>query len=52
MLKNSLLLKKFTNFTGKNNSKINRIEDAKYSGYRFYLTQTYTEIFKSELVYL
>ena len=36
MLKTSLLLKKFTNFTD-NNSRILKIKNAKFSGYCFYI---------------
>ena len=49
MLKISLLFKKLTNF---NNSIILRIKNAKFSGYCFHITQRYSEIFKSALVYL
>ena len=35
-----------------NNSRIHKIKTVKFPGTAFILTQRYTEIFKSELVYL
>ena len=52
MLKINLLFKKFTNFTGKYLEKFFGLRIANFQGIVFVRTQTYSEIFKSALVYL
>ena len=51
ILKINLLFKKFTTFTGKNNSRIYTIKNVKFSGIVFIWTQTFREIFDSALVF-
>ena len=52
MLKISLLFKEFTNFTGKYLENQLGLRMRNFQGIAFLWTQTYTEIFKSTLVYL
>ena len=51
ILKINLLFKKFTTFTGKNNSIIHTIKNVGFPGIVFIWTQAYTEIFESALVF-